>query len=268
MFKLHGVPKDIVSDRDSRLTGTFWTDLCQRLGIESKKSTAFHPQTDGQTERMNRTLGDYLRHFISPTMDDWDKHLPAAEFAVNNAVQDSTLETPFRLVYGQHPLTPHTRRLPDAQNRQAHVFVDQRQDMMARAKANLLAAQQRQKHYADKGRRDVDLKEGDLVLLSTKNIKFKDPPGQARKFLPKFIGPFKIKQQVHAVAFRLELPSRMKIHNVFHTSLLKPYQGDARRAAPAPEIIDGHEEYEVEQLLAHEIVGRKRRKPLIQYLVR
>jgi transposase InsO family protein len=97
-FKLHGLPEEIISDRDSKFTGNFWQALFESLGMRLGMSTAFHPQTDGQTERMNRTLEDMLRHYVGPDHDDWEELLSSCEFAVNNAYQDSIKTTPFLLI--------------------------------------------------------------------------------------------------------------------------------------------------------------------------
>ena len=101
VFKHHGLPRNIVSDRDVKFTSSFWTSFCEQVGIMLKMSSAYHPQTDGQTERMNRVIVDMMRHYINPTHDDWDEHLTAMEFAINNAFQQSIGTTPFRLTYGQ-----------------------------------------------------------------------------------------------------------------------------------------------------------------------
>ena len=106
VFKLHGSPLELVSDRDARFTSAAWTEMCELLQIKGSMSTAYHPQTGGQTKRMNRVLEDMLRHYVSPTQQDWDVHLPLVEFAINNAYQESTQTTPFMLHYGLHPHTP------------------------------------------------------------------------------------------------------------------------------------------------------------------
>ena len=106
VFRLFGMPKEIVSDRDPRFTGKFFTELCRLLGIKQCLSTVYHPQTDGQTERMNRTLEDMLRHYVNPRGTNWDEFLPAVEFAVNSAWQESVRAQPFFLNYGRHPRGP------------------------------------------------------------------------------------------------------------------------------------------------------------------
>ena len=117
VVRLHGIPKDIVSDRDKLFTSEFWREFMRILGTQLKLSTAYHPQTDGQTERMNRTLQDYLRHYIGPLHDDWDEHLDMAEFAINNAWQESIKMSPFEMVYGLKPITPMKGGLPNVLGR-------------------------------------------------------------------------------------------------------------------------------------------------------
>ncbi len=109
VVRLHGLPDDVVSDRDPKFTGHFWRALFKHIGVKLSMSTAYHPQSDGQTERDNRTLESILRNFVSTNFDNWDTLLPAAEFSYNNSKQKSTQETPFFLNYGMHPVTPLDR---------------------------------------------------------------------------------------------------------------------------------------------------------------
>ena len=147
------------------------------MGTKQAMSTAYHPQTDGQTERMNRIFEDYLRHFVAPNQADWDSWLFHAEFAVNNAVQESTGASPFYLNYGQHPWTPISISLdnssvgPRGQVPHADKVFQHLSQLAAAARAHLLAAQSRRKAYADTKRQDVTFHEGDLVLLSTENLR-------------------------------------------------------------------------------------------------
>ena len=186
VFKHHGLPRNIVSDRGVKFTSSFWTSLCTQVGIQLKMSTAYHPETDGQTERLNMVIVDMIRHYISPIHDDWDEHLTAVEFAVNNAYQQSIGSTPFRLTYGQNPLTPVSLRIPKVENLTALQVTKTLQDRLQKAKQCLEAAQQRQKVYADQDRRPVKYKPGDEVLLSTENIK-RSGIGTP-KFMPLWIG--------------------------------------------------------------------------------
>ncbi|MCG8668213.1 MAG: DDE-type integrase/transposase/recombinase, partial [Pseudomonadales bacterium] len=114
VFAAHGLPKEVISDRGPQFSGHFWRQLCSRFSIKPALSTAFHPQTDGQTERMNRVIEDTLCHFVGPRQDEWDELLPYVEFAINNSKAAVTGHTPFFLNYGRHPITPLTWHLPAA----------------------------------------------------------------------------------------------------------------------------------------------------------
>jgi hypothetical protein len=265
----HGVPEVIISDRDTRFTSQFWQALTERLGCKQKLSTAFHPQTDGQTERVNRVLEEYLRHYINPNQTDWDEWLPLAEFAYNNSRHEAIGTTPFFINYGKHPRLPQapvtTARFPAVDD-----FVHSIEDIVSQAKIRLQAARDRAKHYADQQRRTVVLQRGQQVLLSTRFITLKTPG--VNKLLPKYIGPFTIKDVLSDVTFRLDLPDCMKCHNVFHLSQLKPYVLDAddNRLQPPPPPFEFDEEeglwYEIDQILAHKTVTRGRKR-VVQYLI-
>ena len=261
VIKLHGVPKSIVSDRDARFTSHFWAALCDHLGVSRNLSTAFHPESDGQTERCNRILQDMLRHYINPMHNDWDEHLTAVEFAINNSYQESIKTTPFMLNYGRNPLTPSTLGTSSVDNPKAWNVSATLLERIAAAKQALTAAQQRQKAYADKKRGDVEFQEKQEVLLSTRNIHLKGPGSP--KFMPKWIGPFTVVKRIGKTAYELELPANMKVHDVFHVSLLKPYHKDGRVQPPPPELmVDGQEEFEVELILDCRLKksGKKSRK--------
>ena len=258
VFRLHGVPCALISDRDTRFTSRFWTELCRLLGTKLRMSTAAHPQTDGQTERVNRVLEEMMRAFVGPAQDDWDSKLAAIEFAVNNSVHDSTRNTPFKLNCGQDPLTPLTVALP-CEVPAAQTFVARISESLADAKRCLQAAQQRQKKNADLKRRELTFAVGEDVLLSTKHIRWKLPDGVTQKFLPRYIGPYRVVKRVGEVAYELELLPHMKMHDVFHVSLLHKYRTDGRYQPPGPVMtIDGDEEWDVERVLKHREVKRGR----------
>lgn len=267
VFKHHGLPEKLISDRDTRFTSRFWAALCHILGTRQAMSTAFHPQTDGQTERVNRILEDMLRHYVTPTQDDWDMYLSLVEFAYNNAWQESIRTTPFMLNYGQHPLTPLNRGISRCHVPAAKDFAQSMSSILQEAKKHLLAAQNRQKSYADTKRRELSFDVGTQVLLSTSNIKLKI--SGANKLLPRWIGPFRIMKRVGNVAYKLELPETLKIHPVFHVSLLKPYRASGKVQPPPPPILEENDElsFEVERVLAHEIRG-SRTRPQKYYLIK
>jgi len=175
----HGVSLNIVSDRDSKFTSHTWERLCELWPMSRSMSTAFHPQTDGQTERTNRTLQQMLRMYVSPSMLNWDQLLAPAEFAYNNARSVSTGFTPFYLNYGRDPRVPaalikrqrgDAGEIPSIEN-----FVASMDDLLAEAKRSLLAAQHRQKFYSDpkNPQKEPAFAVGDQVLLSTANIRFR-----------------------------------------------------------------------------------------------
>ena len=250
----HGWPVSLITDRDSKFMSTLFQECLRLHGIQHCPTTAFHPQSDGQTERVNRVLNDMLRHYVNPVQSDWDMFLSTAEFAINNAWHESVQNTPFFLNHGRHPRCPMTSALDLSPSPAAQNFSSAWQSALSKAKLALEAAQQRQKLYYDHRRQDLILHPGQEVLLSTKNIPFKHGKN---KFLPKWIGPFRVSHSVGPLAYALELPPTMKIHNVFHVNLLKPYRSDGRCQPPPPVVqLDGSLEFEVETILSHRTVKR------------
>ncbi|KAE8238369.1 hypothetical protein A4X06_0g8816, partial [Tilletia controversa] len=267
VIALHGVPDSIVSDRDPRFKSAFWQSLMKLLGVKLNISSAYHVQTDGQTERTNRTLEHILRPYFSYQQDDWDELLPMAEFAVNNAPSATTGVSPFQANYGRHPRTPSTLGISVP----APASVTLAEDINALHQEmhdRILKAQARQKHHADKRRTDFEFNINDLVLLSTENIKTTRP---SKKLDFRRAGPFKILSKVGKVSYKLDLPSSMSgLHPVFHISMLEPYHDPASGsslprapAPPPPDIINDMPEYEVETILAKRTYRRQ-----VQYLVK
>ncbi len=263
VFRYHGVPKDIVSDRDPRFTSKFWVELNRLLNTQLSMSTAMHPQTDGQTERMNGVLEDTLRHFVGPYQTDWDERLAVAEFAMNSAWNQSVQNTPFMLNFGQTPDDPTVAAIR-SKHPGVNKFVGQWDVQLKRAKQCLLAAQDRMRAAADKRRQpSPDFQPGDLVLL---NIKFfRLQTGLCRKLAPRYVGPFKVLHAVgHKRAYKLELPAHVRMHPVFHVSALKRYHifPGHYQPPPLPVYVDGELEYEVDWIEDTRYEGKRR-----QYLV-
>jgi hypothetical protein len=270
VVKLHGMPDTIVSDRDPKFTSVFWTTVCEMWGIQKAMSSAYHPQTDGQTERVNRVLEEYLRCYIGPSQTDWDKYLPMAEFAINDSFQTSIGMSPFYMTYGCHPSVPTRLAEPSQDNPDGKKFAERVHAAVNRGEQMLQNAQQKQADQANKHRRDLEFEVGDKVLLSTANIVIKTPGKQ--KLLPRFIGPFEILKKVSRVAYKLKLPQEMsRVHPVFHVSLLKQYHSEGVGVVePAAPLYydDGVPIYEVEELLAHRDRRLKGGKVKRSYLVK
>jgi len=263
-FRLHGLSDKFISDRDPRFTSRFWEELTRLIGTRLALSSSFHAETDGLTERLNRTLETYLRHYVSADQSDWNQYLSLAEFAYNSAWQESVKASPFQLTYGKQPKAP-IGRTPASPVPGARALAERLALGISRAKGLLIQAKSRQKSFADHRRREVEYEVGDKVLLSTKflPIRFTGSP----KLLPRYVGPFAISAKIGSVAYRLELPAHYRIHPVFHVSLLEPYRSDGRYQPPPPPLeIDGALEYEVDRILAHRTIKRGKRR-LLEFLV-
>ena len=225
VFRSYGIPKTIVSDRDIRFVSAFWSDLLKCLGSRSLMSTAFHPQTDGQTERANRTLEDMLRCFCSDYMDRWDTLLIPLEFAYNDSKHAGTKETPFFLNYGRHPNLPLSLAIGAEQpclHKNSTIYVEDMKNALEVARSRLEIAQQRQMLYANKSRREHDFKVGDQVLLATHPIKFEGTI--LKKLGPRYFGPFEIIRFIPKNAVELNTASYgHKFFPVVHVDRLKKY---------------------------------------------
>ncbi|KAJ9519415.1 hypothetical protein QJQ45_023059 [Haematococcus lacustris] len=155
IFRLHGLPREVITDRGAHFHNLFWEAVCELLHIKRCLSTAYHPQSDGQTERYNRVLEEMLRHYVGPTQNDWPDHLPCAEFAVNNSWQESIQNTPFFVNFGQSPVTPVLLDLPAGRVPSAQGFTKVWQMSVANARTSMARAQERMARYANAHRRPV-----------------------------------------------------------------------------------------------------------------
>ena len=252
MWKLHGLPESIISDRGPQFAAGIMQELNRMLEIESKLSIAFHPQTDRQTERVNQELEQYLRMFIDHRQEQWPDWLGTVEFAYNNKVHSSTKTSPFRANYRQDPrMGFETRRKGKYEG--AEKFVTKMKEIQEEAKATLGKAQEEIKKYTDRKRAEIDeYKVGDLVMLSTKDLKYQMTGRRTEKLMERFVGPYRIKKIISLNAVELELPSTVKIHLVVNVSRIRKYVGQVegqRKEQPAPVVIKGEEEWEVERIL-------------------
>src|SRR5215204_4331798 len=223
-------------------------------------STTFHPQTNGQTERANRTLEDMLRAFTSYHQDDWDLHLTTTEFACNNAPNASTGMSPFKINTGQDLQNPYSSitKIPD-HIPVTHDFIEQITNATEMARDALVLAKANQEKNANKSRRDVQFEIDDQVLLSSAHIHLASQATRpSKKLQHQFIGPYRVIQKVSPVAYKLDLPDTLKIHPVFHVSVLRPYQSPDsvnHRPIPSPPpdpiTINDADEFEVDKILDH-----------------
>lgn len=238
------------------------------IQVEANPSTAYHPQTDGQTERINAKLEKYLRAFINAGQTDWTEWLPIAEFAINNRVSRATGASPFQLNYGRDP-----RTIVNIQRSTKNEAVADFLSRMERARQDATAAiklmNTAMKEDTDKHHRpSKDYAVGAEVWLDSTNLNVAGAPKTMKKLLDKRVGPFKILEKVGASAYKLDLPEQWTIHPTFNESKLTPFvppfAEHQKRPPPAPaDMIDGHEEYEVEEILN----SRKRGRYGIEYFV-
>ena len=255
VYRSHGLPSKIISDRDPIFMSKFWKSLFKSLQTKLAPSSAYHPQTDGQTEISNRKVEEMIRAFANFRKDNWDEHLIDFEVAYNSAINSTTLCSPFFVNYGIHPKIVPLESLA-TNNPSADEFLKTTQEATKFAYDRIHIQNAKMAEYANKSRLPHTFSVGDRVWLATKNLSLEDGSG-SRKLHPKFCGPFEITQKINQVTFRLKLSDPMKakgIHDAFHVSLLKPYVEDTfsrtEEPSPAVKFKDGHEEYEVEEILA------------------
>ena len=258
IYKLHGLPKNIISDRDVLFTSTFWKQLHRLIGTRLRLSSAYHPQSDGSTERANRTITQMLRQCVHPSQKDWVAKLPAIEFAINSARSESTGYAPFFLNSGRMPRTILWDSKLTTEFPAVRKFALQKKMAIMEAHDSILSARIKQTRDANRKRRAAPFKEGDLVYLSSKHISF--AKGLARKLIPKYIGPYRILQDFNNSSFKLDLPSHLKqrgVHNVFHSSLLREHIPNDDRLFPGRldtqigDDLDTEGEWAVDRILSH-----------------
>ena len=200
----------------------FWEQLQASMGTKLIRSSTYHPQTDGQTERVNQILEDMLRACVIHYDKNWDKCLPLAEFSYNKSYQASLKMAPFEALYGRRCRTPLNWSQPGERQVYGPDLVAEAEEKVKVIQANLKAAQSRQKSYSDQRRRPLQFNLGDHVYLRVSPTKGVQRFGIKGKLAPRYIGPYQIVEICGPVAYRIQLPEQLSaIHNVFHVSQLK-----------------------------------------------
>lgn len=253
VFKNHGFPDDIVSDRGTLFRSKFWKKLMELTGTKTKMSTSFHPETDGQTERVNSIMEQYLRGYVNYEQDNWSELLPIAEFAYNNSWHSSVKAAPFYANYGYHPKATFNIV---ADETMTHVpslekLTEKIHKVQEELQAEMAFAQASHKEFSDKHRLPSPrYKVGEKVWLLRKNIKTKRP---SDKLDYKRIGPYKVLRAIGNKAYELELEPHNRIHNVFHSSLLEPYTKSkfvGRKQQPRPQVVvENQEDWIIEKII-------------------
>jgi hypothetical protein len=256
VYRWFGLPKRIISDRDPRFTSSFATELVKAIQAQRNLSTAYHPQTDGLTERKNQWIEQYLRLFAADTQDDWDQWLTIATAVHNSWPNATTSVAPSQALLGYLP------NLTGIQIETPNETISQRQEQAekwrtkAKEALNQSANQKPAEQYTVR----------DRVWLENKNLMLTHG---TRKLHPRRHGPFEITKQISPVAYKLKLPMAWTIHDVFHASLLRPYKETEQKGVnytrPPPDLVQGETEYEVEAVINHR---HKKGNRALQYLLK
>lgn len=269
VYKHHGLPQTIITDRDPVFTSRFWQELMSKLEVKLNMSTAYHPQTDGQTERVNQCLEAYLRSMVFDKQKEWSRYLSLAEWWYNTTYHRATKITPFEALYGYPPQQLALGSVPKSQVEAVDAFMKDRQVTLTQLKTNLVKAQERMKQYADKHRSERKFEEGDWVYLKLQAYKQISVAGTGNhKLNPKFFGPFEVLKKIGTCAYRLNLPAGSSIHPVFHVSLLKARVGKDQAISPTLPLIGSPQEgLQVPQTIVARRMVKKRNSAVTQILV-
>jgi len=249
----------VISDRGPQFAAGLMRELNKMLGIETKLSTAYHPKTNGQTERTNQELEQYLRMYVNHRQNNWSEWLATAEFAFNNKVHTATKMSPFQVNYGKEPRMGFDIR-KKGKNEKAEEFARKMKERYEEARTALVRSQEEIKRQAE------EYKVGDKMLISTKDFSMELMKRMTKKLTEKFIGPYVVKKIVSENTVELELPASLRIHPVVNVRRIVKYreQIEGQKKIPPPPVeVAGEKEYEVE-----EILDRQERRGKTKYLVK
>ena len=264
VYRPHGAPDKWITDRGPQYSSKYTLETNRLLEIETALSTAYHPQTDGSSERLNQEIEQVLRTVVNHHQDDWVDWLPLVEFALNNRYHKGLGMTPFYANYGFHPQIG-SLPLIDTPIPSVADFVEHIKEVQKTTERALTQAAEDMKRFYDRHRGETpDYPVGTKVLLDNTDLAINRP---SRKLSERRSGPFEIIEKIGTHAYRLNLPSQWKtVHPVFHVSKLEPYQEDPDKpnfSLPPPDIIEGEPEWEVEDILASKMFHNK-----LRYLVK
>ncbi|GJU35293.1 hypothetical protein Tco_1183647 [Tanacetum coccineum] len=265
----HGIPVSIICDRDPRFASRFWRSLQKALGTSLDMSTAYHPETDGQSERTIQTLEDMLRACVIDFGKGWINHLPLVEFSYNNSYHASIKAAPFEALYGRKCRSPVCWAEVGEAQLIGPDLIQETTEKIIQIKQRMQAARDRQKSYADLKRKPMEFQVGDRVMLKVSPWKGVVRFGKRGKLNPRYVGPFKVLERIGSVAYKLELPQELsRVHNTFHVSNLKKCYSDEPLAVPLEGLhIDDKLQFVEEpvEIMEREIKRLKRsRIPLIK----
>jgi hypothetical protein len=234
VFRLHDLPKTIISDRDNRFMSTFWQELFRLVGTTLTPSTSYHPQTNGQTKIVNKWVEGYLRNYVAGQQKAWVRWLHLGEYFYNTTQHMSIGMSPFRALYSYDPLSFVDIAFGDSRAPMVQDWIQQSQDILMELKDHLQRVQNQQKVQADKHIVDHTFEVCDLVYLRLQPYRQASiKRSGAEKLQPRFFGPCRVSKRIGAVSYELELPQGSKIHNIFHVSCLKKSLGQHVRPIEA-----------------------------------